>query len=45
MTYKQGLTDKELKQFSDLMVKANLDQIIFMSHETDKEVSRRFDQI
>lgn len=41
----KGLTDKEIRQFKELMVKANLDQIIFMSKETSEEVARRFDAI
>ncbi|MFW5852810.1 MAG: hypothetical protein ACOCUR_02165 [Nanoarchaeota archaeon] len=41
----EGLTDKEIKQALDLKVKANLEQLIKLSHEFNVEISDRFDKM
>jgi len=40
-----GLTNEEIKQALDLKVKANLEQLIKLSHEFNMEISKRFDEI
>ena len=38
---KSGLNNKEWKQFQDLLVKANEEQLLKMLHLADKEYKRR----
>ena len=37
----QGLTNKELKAFRDLLIQANTEQILFLKKELEREIKKR----